>query len=83
MNAMDVIAFDVMHCWCQGGAWEIELGVGMDELSKYGHGGRQLHAYLQRFMWPKAYASGRDLCKGSVYERAAPKMSSRMDQPQN
>ena len=42
-------------------------------LSKHGHGGRQLHEYLQLFMWPKAYASGRDICKGSVYERAVPK----------
>ena len=37
VNAMDVIAFDVMHCWCQGGAWEIELVAGLDELSQHGH----------------------------------------------
>ena len=73
VNAMDVIAFDVMHCWCQGGAWEIELVAGLDELSKYGHGGRELHAYLNQFEWPKAYASGKDLCKGSTYERSQPK----------
>ena len=73
VNAMDVIAFDVMHCWCQGGAWEIELVAGLDELSQYGHGGRELHVYLQKFQWPRAYASGKDLCKGSVYERAKPK----------
>ena len=83
MKAMDVIAFDVMQCWCQGGVWDIELGAFMEKLSKHGHGGRQLHEYLQLFMWPKAYASGRDICKGSVYERAVRKMSSRMDQPQN
>jgi len=73
VKAMDVIAFDVMHCWCQGGVWDIELGAFMEKLSKHGHGGRQLHEYLQLFMWPKAYASGRDICKGSVYERAVPK----------
>ena len=44
----------------------------MDELSKHGHGGRQLHSYLQCFQWPKAYASGRDVFKGSVQERARP-----------
>ena len=32
VSAMDVIAFDVMHCWCLGGAWEIELVAGLDEL---------------------------------------------------
>ena len=32
-------------------------------------GGRQLHVYLQRFQWPKAYASGRDVCKGSIQVR--------------
>ena len=45
MKAMDLIAFDVMHCWCQGGVWEIELGAFMDVLSKHGHVGRQMHAY--------------------------------------
>ena len=73
VNAMDVIAFDIMHCWCQGGAWEIELVAGLDELSKYGYGGRVLNVYLRQFEWPKAYASGKDLCKGSEYERAQPK----------
>ena len=73
VKAMDVIAFDVMHCWCQNGVWEIELGAFMDVLSKHGYGGRQLHVYLQQFMWPKAYASGRELCKGSVGERAVNK----------
>jgi hypothetical protein len=72
VKAMDVIAFDVMQCWCQGGVWDIELGAFMEKLSKHGHGGRQLHEYLQ-LMWPKAYASGRDICKGGVYERAVPK----------
>ena len=28
--------------------------------------------YLKLFKWPKAYASGRDICKGSNYERAEP-----------
>ena len=69
VKPMEVIAFDVMHCWCQHGVWEIELGACMECLSKHGHGGRQLHAYMKRFMWPRAYASGRDLCKGSVQER--------------
>ena len=55
------------------GVWEIELQACMDVLSKHGHGGRQLHAYLHRFMWPRAYASGRDICKGSVQERAVNK----------
>ena len=32
-----------------------------------------LNAYLSQFEWPKAYASGKDLCKGSEYERAQPK----------
>ena len=73
VKAMDVLAWDVMHCWCQGGVWEVELVAFLEHLSKYGHGSRQLHAYLQQFKWPKAYASGRDLCKGSVYERVVPK----------
>lgn len=73
VQAMDLIAFDVMHCWCQGGVWEIELAAFMGVLSKHGYGGRQLHVYLQQFMWPKAYASGKELCKGSVQERSKAK----------
>ena len=42
-------------------------------MSKHGYGSRKIHVYLQNFKWPKAYASGRDLCKASVYERATPK----------
>ena len=43
----------------------------MERLSKHGHGGRQLHAHMKGFMRPTAHESGRDLCKGSVHERAA------------
>ena len=68
-----LVSFDVQHCWCQGGVWEIELVAGMECLAKHGHGTRQLHAYMQRFVWPKAYANGRDLCKGAVQDRATPK----------
>ena len=28
-----------------------------------------MHAYLQHFKWPQAYASGRDVCKGSIQAR--------------
>ena len=70
VKPMEVIAFDIMHCWCQKGVWEIEFGACMESLSKHRHGGRQLHAYMKRFMWPGAYASGSDICKGSVQERA-------------
>ena len=45
----------------------------MNELSKHGHGCRQLHVYLQAWKWPKAYAGGRDVFKGSVQERSRPK----------
>ena len=70
VRPMRVIAFDWMHCWCEKGVWELELAACMDKLSKHGHGGRQMHSYLQHFKWPKAYASGRDVFKGSVQERA-------------
>ena len=73
VQAMKVLAFDWMHCWCENGVWEIEFGACMDLLSPHGHGGRQLHAYLQLFKWPQAYASGRDVCKGSVQERSTAK----------
>ena len=53
--------------------WEAEFCALMDKLASFGHGGRQLHAYLQLFQWPKAYASGRLVCQGSVQERARPK----------
>ena len=46
------------------GVWELEFCACMDELSRHGHGGRQLHPYLQCFTWPQAYASGRDVCNG-------------------
>ena len=69
VRPMRVLAFDWMHCWCEKGVWELELDACMHELSKHGHGGRQLHSYLQYFKWPKAYASGRDVFKGSVQER--------------
>ena len=69
VRPMRVLAFDWMHCWCENGVCELELAACMGELSKHGHGGRQLHSYLQYFKWPKAYASGRDVCKGSIQER--------------
>ena len=69
VRPMRVLAFDWMHCWCENGVWELELAACMNELSKHGHGCRQLHVYLQHFQWPKAYASGRDVCKGSIQRR--------------
>ena len=53
--------------------WDGEFCACMDELAPHGYGGRMPHAYLQHFQLPKAYASGRDVCKGSVQERAASK----------
>ena len=70
VKPMQVLVFDWMHCWCEGGVYELELGACMDVLSKHGHGGRQLHKYLHVFTWPRAYATGIDICKGSVQERA-------------
>ena len=71
--AMQVLVFDWMHCWCEKGVWELEFGACMDLLSAHGYGTRLLHTYLQYFKWPLAYASGRDVCKGSVQERKIPK----------
>ena len=73
VRPMRLLAFDWMHCWCENGVWELEFAACLNELSKHGHGGRQLHAYLQYFKWPKAYAAGRDVCKGSVQDRARPR----------
>ena len=73
VRAMQVLAFDFMHCWRENGVWELEFGACMDELSRHGHGGRQLHEYSQYFRWPKAYANARNVCKGSVQERERPK----------
>ena len=69
VQGMRILAYDWMHCWCEGGAWEVELAACLRMLSKHESGARQLHAYLQQWMWPKAYGGGRDLCKGSVQER--------------
>ena len=66
IKPMRVLAFDWMHCWCESRVWELELAACLGLLYKHGHGGRQLHEYLQHFQWPKAYASGRDVCKGST-----------------
>ena len=52
VKPMRILAFDVMHCWCQNGVYEIELCACIGILSKHGHGGRQLHVYMQRFKWP-------------------------------
>ena len=73
VRPMRSLAFGWMHCWCENGVWELEFAACLNELSKHGHGGRQLHAYLQYFKWPKAYAAGRDVCKGSVQDRARPR----------
>jgi len=43
VQAMEVIAWDIMHCWCQGGAWEVELGAFLECMSKHGYGSRKLH----------------------------------------
>ena len=69
VRPMKVLAFDWMHCWCENGVWELAFRACMEELSQHGHGGRQLHVYLQHFQWAKAYASGRDVCKGSIQAR--------------
>ena len=73
VRPMRSLAFGWMHCWCENGVWELEFAACLNELSKHGHGGRQLHAYLQYFKWPKAYATGRDVCKRSVQDRARPR----------
>ena len=73
VNPMRLIAFDVMHGWCQHCVYEIELCSCMEVLSKRGHGSRQLHAYMQRFKWPRSYASGCDICNGRVQDRAQTK----------
>ena len=73
VQVIKVVAFDWMHCWAESGVWDGEFCACMDELAPHGYGGRMLHAYLQHFQLPKAYASGRDVCKGSVQERAQPK----------
>ena len=73
VQAIKVFAFDWMHCWVEGGVWDVELCALMGKLAPHGYGGRHLHAYLQRFQWPKGYASGRWVCKGSVQERAQPR----------
>ena len=70
VKPMQVLVFDWMHCWCEGGVWALELGSCTDLLSRHGLGSLQLHHYLQCFKWPKAYASGHDICKGSVQERS-------------
>ena len=72
VRPMRLLAFDWMHCWCENGVWELELAACMDRLYKHGHGCQQLHRYLQLFQWPKAYASGRDVCKGSIQMRQKP-----------
>ena len=66
VQAIKIFAFDWMHCWAEGGVWETEFCALIAKLATCGHGGRQLHAYLQLFEWPKAYASGRSVCQGSV-----------------
>ena len=47
VQAMRVLAFGWMHCWREKGVWDLEFGACMDQLSRHGHGCRQLHEYLQ------------------------------------
>ena len=43
VQPMSLLAFDWIHRSCETGMWELELCDCMGELSRHGHGGRQLH----------------------------------------
>jgi hypothetical protein len=56
-------AFDWMHTYFVGGIYQKELALLLGRLASHDLGGRRFHEYLQLWQWPKAYASGKDICK--------------------
>lgn len=70
IKPMKIACYDSMHCSVEGGFWDEELECCVGRLSKFGYGSASLHSYLQLFQWPRAYASGKDICKSSTVHRA-------------
>ena len=62
INLMSVIVWDWMHCFFISGVFNKELKALMDRLKHFNLGWTQLDAYLQKWCWPKAYASAAQVC---------------------
>ena len=67
-NFMDIFAYDWVHCYVENGVWDTEFKACIAELQPHGYGCNSCNDYLQLWHWPRAYASGKDLCKSSVYK---------------
>eukprot|EP00959_Pyramimonas_sp_CCMP1952_P463390 9484848-Pyramimonas_sp.AAC.1 len=73
--------WDWLHVYLASGIFSEEVKELLSLLSRYNLGGNVLNSYLERWQWPKGYASGSQLCKkgshqpsgqASVFLSAAP-----------
>ena len=60
---IDIVCYDWAHCLFIGGIFNREVDALMALLSQHGLGVGAVHVFLEAFVWPRAYASGRDVCK--------------------
>ncbi len=65
IKLISIIQFDWMHTYFVNGIFNWEFNQLMKDLNPFGKGHDYFHAYLQRWQWPKGYASGKYVCKKS------------------
>jgi hypothetical protein len=66
-----------MHVWCIDGIFERELRATMQAIQADSTGREpmlswsDMDAYLQRWSWPKQFASGANVCETKTYQATA------------
>eukprot|EP00959_Pyramimonas_sp_CCMP1952_P042865 896903-Pyramimonas_sp.AAC.1 len=60
VSMVDIFAWDWMHCYLVGGAFEREVDLYVQKTSDYHLGYAVLDAYVRRWEWPKGYAHARE-----------------------
>ncbi len=65
VKLISIMQFDWMHTYFVNGIFNWEFNQLMKDLNPFGKGHDYFHAYLQRWQWPKGYASGKYVCKKS------------------
>ena len=76
-KAISSLFFDTMHVWCIDGIFERELRATMQAIQADSTGREpmlswsDMDAYLQRWSWPKQFASGANVCETKTYQATA------------
>ena len=65
---MDTFAYDWMHAYVENGVFDTEMHELQTNLQKHGYGCKSLNTYLEKWRWPRAYATGANLCKHAAHK---------------